>query len=393
MERVQCRHFNGYKPCAKYHKCNTACPHFDVPETAILIVHLGAMGAVLRSTALLHSIKRKYPKSSITWVTEEHTKPLLCPNPLIDKVLSLSSRDLLILSGLKFDVGYFIDKSPEIGGLIKITQPTQQFGFTTLAENGAIIPLTDSAQELWEIGLDNHKKFFENQKSEIHSIAEALELPYQRDEYFLPLTAEELTLSDLRRRLWSQEGKKLLIGLNTGTSGVIPNKTIATDSWIKIISQLSENFLKMTTDFQFVLLGGGKEDHERNKIIAHNTKKFRPILSPTMDGLRDGLCSVNAVDLVITADSLGMHMSIACKKYVIAWFGPTCSQEIDLFDRGLKLESSFACSPCWNRNCLVKDPCNQFLDIELIVKSVVSSSLWKSKFSSDNFFHRTLLLT
>lgn len=383
MERVQCRYFNGYKPCVKHYKCNMDCPHFEVPETSILIVHLGAMGAVLRSTALLYSIKRKYPKSLITWVTEEHTKTLLWHNPLIDKVLSLSSRDLLILSGLKFDVGLFIDKSPEIAGLIKITQPSKQFGFTTHVKNGAIIPLTDSARELWEIGLDNHKKFFENQKTEIHLIAEALELPYQRDEYFLPLTPEEEALSLFRRMQWSQEGRKLLIGLNTGTSGVIPNKTITIDMWIKIITQLSEKLFNVTRNFQFVLLGGGKEDHDRNEIIAQSTKNFHPILSPTLEGLRDGLCSVNAVDLVVTADSLGMHMSIACKKYVIAWFGPTCSHEIDLFDRGVKVESSLACSPCWNRNCLVKEPCNQSLDIEMIVKSVVSTNLWKSNLSSD----------
>lgn len=386
MERVQCRHFNGYKPCAKHHQCNTDCPHFEVPETSVLIVHLGAMGAVLRSTALLHSIKRKYPKSMITWVTEEHTRPLLLHNPLIDKVLSFSSRDLLVLSSISYDVGFFIDKSPEIGGLIKLTSPTQQFGFTTHAKNGAIIPLTDSAQELWELGLDNHKKFFENQKAETQLMAEALELPYQREEYFVPLKATEEALSHLRRRQWSQEGKRLLIGLNTGTSGVIPNKTISMEMWIKIIERLSINLLTVTPNFQVVLLGGGKEDQRRNEIIAHSTMNFHPILSPTMEGLRDGLCSVNAVDLVITADSLGMHMSIACKKYVIAWFGPTCSQEIDLFDRGVKLESSLGCSPCWNRNCLVKDPCNQSLEIDLIVNSVVRSPVWKSKFFSDKVF-------
>lgn len=382
---IKCRYFNGYKPCVKHSHCNTDCPHLDIPAVSILIVHLGAMGAVLRSTALLHSIKRKYPSSLITWVTEENTKPLLSHNPLIDKVLSLTTRDLLALSGLKFDVGFFIDKSAEISGLIKLTQPLQQFGFTSQSENGAVIPLTNAAEELWELGLNNHKKFFQNQKTEVQLIAEALELPYQRDDYFVPLTVEEKALSQLRRRQWSQEGKKILIGLNTGTSGVIPNKTITIEMWNKIISQLTTKLNTITPNFQLVLLGGGKEDHSRNEIIAQqSTMSFHPVLSsPTLKGLRDGFCSVNAMDLVITSDSLGMHMAIAFQKYVIAWFGPTCSQEIELFDRGVKVVSSMACSPCWNRNCLVAEPCNQSLDIEQIVKSVIHSPLVQSKFSQE----------
>lgn len=388
-----CRHFNGYKPCVKHSHCNASCPHFEIPKVSILIVHLGAMGAVVRSTALLAAIKRKYSSSFITWITEESTKPLLICNPMIDKVLSLSSRDLLILSGLKFDIGFFIDKSAELAGLIKLTQPLQQFGFTTQAENGAVIPLTDSAQELWDIGLDNHKKFFQNKKTEIQLIAEALELPYERDEYLVPLTTEEKALSQSRRKLWSQENKKILIGLNTGASGVIPNKTITNEMWIKIIAQLTTKLNTISTDFQLVLLGGGKEDHSRNEIIVQQSALsfFPVILSPALKGLRDGLCSVNAMDIVITSDSLGMHMAIACRKYVVAWFGPTCSQEIDLFDRGVKVVSSMKCSPCWNRNCLVAEPCNQSLDIEMIVKSVIASPLLQSKFYHEKLGLRSII--
>ena len=45
---------------------------------------------------------------------------------------------------------------------------------------------------------------------------------------------------------------------------------------------------------------------------------------------------MNACDIVVSGDSLGMHMAIGLKKWVVAWFGPTCHQEIDLYDRGAK---------------------------------------------------------
>ncbi len=372
MSRTQCRHFNGYKPCLKSYDCDTDCQHFERPDTSILIVHLGAMGSVLRSTSLLASIKRKYPKSLITWLTEDYSKPLLVNNSLIDRILGLTTRDLLVLSGLKFDVGFFIDKSPEMGGLIKMTQPSQCFGFTNSAVNGAILPLNFSGQELWEIGLNNQKKFFENKKTEIQLVAEMLELPYQRDEYIVNLSPEEMILSEKRRKQWSENGKKIIIGLNTGTSGVIPHKTMSTVAWGDLIRIIFARFTQNNFQFQIVLLGGGKEDHERNLGIARQCLGKPIVVSPALAGLRDGLASIEATDTVITADSLGMHMAIALKKYVIAWFGPTCAHEIDLYDRGVKIESVFACSPCWNRECSVVKPCNQLIEIDQIIDSLLN---------------------
>jgi len=377
MDRTKCRSFNGYKPCSKNSECSINCSYFEIPNVSILIVHLGAMGAVLRSTSLLQSIKRKYPNSFITWVTEECAKPLLLNNPFVDKVLTITTRDLLTLSTLRFDIGFFIDKSPEIGGILKITQPTKCFGFTVLPDNGAIVPLSSSALELWEIGLSNEKKFFDNKKTEIQLIAEALELPYLRDEYILTLTKDEEIVANVRRKEWSNNGSKIIIGLNTGTSGILPNKTIYLDVWIKIIKNISRKLNYLNSPIQLVLLGGGSIDQRRNEQILQQCAGLDVVASPTLNGLRDGMCSVKAVDMVITGDSLGMHMGIAFKKFVIAWFGPTCAHEIDLFDRGTKIESKLACSPCWKRNCEITESCNRTVDIEQIIQSITMSELLK----------------
>jgi len=57
------------------------------------------------------------------------------------------------------------------------------------------------------------------------------------------------------------------------------------------------------------------------------------------------------LDLVVTSDTLGMHLAVALKKPVIALFGPTCPQEIDLYGRGTKLFQGAACSPCYKQTC------------------------------------------
>jgi heptosyltransferase-2 len=60
---------------------------------------------------------------------------------------------------------------------------------------------------------------------------------------------------------------------------------------------------------------------------------------------------ISLLDLVVSSDTLGMHLAIALKKPVIALFGPTCPQEIDLYDRGAKLFKGVACSPCYRAAC------------------------------------------
>lgn len=363
MYQAGCRFFNGYKPCPKNIACNEQCPSRDIPETSILLVHLGAMGAVLRSTALLSMIKNKYPSSYITWVTEDHSKPLLENNPLIDKVLGLSTKDQLVLSSMNFDIGYFIDKSAEVAGLEKLAKPKEKFGFTTNPKTGAILPLNTEAQELWELGLDNHKKFYVNKKTELQLIAESLLLPFARDEYILRLSEAEKSLARHRHEEWSRGGRYPVIGLNTGTSGVLPYKTIPVSIWREIIALLQRDL-----EVSIVLLGGAS-DGERNNDISSG---LAVVQSPTNRGLRDGMASMAATDLVITADSLGMHMAIALQKKIVAWFGPTCDHEMDLYDRGIKIKSELPCSPCWNRHCEKINPCCAQINSHQILAAVQS---------------------
>lgn len=372
MSVTGCRHFSGYKPCFRSTACDDSCALKDIPSLSILIVHLGALGAVVRSTSLLRAMKRKFPSSMITWVTDAPAHHLLKNHPGIDRVLTTSPADLLALSSLEFEVAFVIDKSLKASGVLKHTTVDKVYGFTTLARNGAIVPATPAAQELWELGLDNDKKFFENKKPETQLLTEALELgPYQRDEYWLPLTPEEETEKQARKNHWlNKEHKNFVIGLNTGCSDVIAYKKLSVEFQRQII-------LKIETEIpqaQVVLLGG-PEDTVRNREIGLG---LDVVSSATDSGLRDGLISVAACDVVLTGDSLGMHMAISQKVPTVAWFGPTCAHEIDLYDRGAAILSKSSCSPCWKRSCDRPVMCYDQVSLEEVLhalKSCRSNSL------------------
>lgn len=344
---TDCRYFTGYKPCGLSDECNQECKNKDIAKSRILIIHLGALGAVLRATCILDAIKKKYPSSHITWITDKPGNQLLSPHPLIDKVITSDHENLLSIESLEFDISFVIDKSLKAMGILKKINTECIYGFKCDPRSGAIIPANEAAIELWSLGLSNNKKFFINKKSEVQLLIESLELgPYKYNEYSVYLSSEEINKSKKLKLSWAPNNE-LIIGFNTGCSNVIPYKKLTTEFQKEIINELFKKY-ELNFNIKIVLLGG-PEDTLRNQEIAKSNSKL--IMSDTENGLRSGLISTNACDVVVTGDSLGMHMAIGLKKRVIAWFGPTCSHEIELYGRGSKIETSAGCNPCWKREC------------------------------------------
>lgn len=362
MAVLECRHFSGYKPCGLSERCDDSCPRKDLVVNRLLLIHLGALGAVARSTALIAPLRRKFPKAHLTWVTQRPADQLLRNHPSIDRVLTTDPSDLLQLRALDFDVAFVVDKSLAASGVLAMTEADLVYGFKADSRSGAILPATSAAEELWRIGLDDHLKFRVNRKSEIQLVTEALEIgPWANDEYSLPLTTAEDFLRAQRRDAWSSQGRRRIVGINTGCSNVIAAKKWTVETHRALIRKL-----QIDHRVRVVLLGG-PEDTRRNEQIARG---LDVIGSPTESGLRDGLVSVAACDLVVTGDSLGMHLAISQRIPVIAWFGPTCEQEIELYGRGVKLKSELPCSPCWKRTCSKDLMCYDGVDLQQVEKSL-----------------------
>jgi heptosyltransferase II len=337
----------------------------------VLLVHLGAMGAVCRSTALLAPIHKKYPGCHLTWVVDRPSDQLLKDHPLIDRVLTSSHEDILSLAALEFDVAFVLDKSLKASGILKITHADLVYGFKANEQTGAIEPANPEANELWEIGLSDHKKFFENTKSELQLTFEALDLGvYSKPEYSLLLTEAETQRAKSRRSQWAL-GNQIVLGINTGCSNTIPYKKLSVDLTRRLLDRFCGD-----DRLRVVLLGGGPDDQLQNQRIGYGRNIIQ---SPTNLGLRDGLVSVAACDLVISGDSLGMHLAVAMKKWVVAWFGPTCAHEIELFGRGEKVLSSAPCSPCWKRSCDKPVMCYDQVAVEDIYRGVENGIRWQTE--------------
>ncbi len=356
-----CKNFNGYKPCFSDHNCLTdGCKQHKPMGKKILIINLDAMGDVVMTTAQLPAIKRKYPDSTIYWVTLKISAGVLENNPFIDKVLPYDFETLSILNHIEFDLAMNVDKSLRSGALITSVKADKKLGFG-IDKNGKIIPLNKGAEYNYMLGMDDYLKFKVNQKTGQEYLAETFELDYNRDDYVFQFTKEELNYIQNYKELNGISESDEIIGFNTGCSNTFPNKKMSIEQHQGLIRRLLS-----FNRYKIVLLGG-PEDKERNERIADDFDN-RVINTPTDNGIRKGACYESIPQLIITGDSFGMHLAIALKKYVIAWFGLSCWTEIDLYDRGIKLfPEKLDCAPCWKKVCPYNLECISSIDFEKII--------------------------
>jgi len=352
-----CKRFTGYKPCFPGTRCYQECADPLPIGKRILIVNLDAMGNVLVTTSILPALKRKYPRSHISWITLKNARPLLENNPLLDRVYVWEPEAWMVLGQIQFDLVLNVDKSARSCAFVGTLRAGRKLGFG-LNKEGVIIPLNKEANENYLLGLDDHLKFRVNQKTVAQILCETFLLRYANDEYVLKLSDDE---QEFCRQYLNEHGIRdgeVVVGLNTGCSDLYPNKKLRVDQHVQLIGLLGG-----IPGIRIVLVGG-PEDTKRNAEIVRQVNT--PVLStPTDEGVRKGLCYVNICDLVISGDSFGMHAAIGLQKHVIAWFGVTSPAEINVFERGEKLApEGLHCSPCWKRECPYNLECIDMVDLK-----------------------------
>ena len=358
--KTDCRLFTGFSPCRHRRAC-TGCPHHDPIDKRVLLIQLDAMGDVLRTTAVLPAIRRAFPRAHVTWLTRRACAPLLAHNPLVDRVLVLGEGTTAVLGRLRFDVALCAEKSVVAGSLLAAVDAPDKRGFG-VDDCGAIVPLGPDAEYLYRLGLDNHEKFFVNQRSEQRLISEAFGLPFRRDRYVLVLDDAERRQALDDRRQAGVGDNDVLVGWNTGCGPRYPYKRFHIDDQVELMAA-SWAQLERPARVRFVLLGGGDEDAVRNRAIASALEErgVPTLQAPCTEGLRRGISAVAACNMVVSGDTLALHLAIALRKPVVAWFGITCHQEIDVYGRGIKVLSEVGCRPCWLQSCPLTDKCYENL--------------------------------
>jgi len=309
----------------------------------ILIIKLAAMGDVLRTTSILTGLGRKYPNPHISWLVNAEASAVLENNPEIERIFIYNLDSVLRLQVEKFDLLLSLDKAISALSLARLIHAEEKKGFG-LHDDGYLYPLNKESEYAFRLGIDDELKFRQNKRTYQELIYEMAGLEYKNDEYILHLSDNSLAFGKcFRERIKAKKGD-LIIGLNTGSGDVFATKKWTAEGFAKLA-----RMLKNKLSAKVILLGGPNEI-ECNRQIKSRLKEI-VIDSGCRNSLKEFAGIIDCCDIVVSADTLAMQLAIALKKKVVAIFGSTCHQEVDLFGRGKKIVSSASCAPCYRRNC------------------------------------------
>jgi heptosyltransferase-2 len=79
---------------------------------------------------------------------------------------------------------------------------------------------------------------------------------------------------------------------------------------------------------------------------------------------------VDLCDLVVTADTLALHIATALEKKIVALFGPTSISEIELYGRGIKLSSPDGCKCFYRKYCTEDFPCMEKITPDMVLEAI-----------------------
>jgi lipopolysaccharide heptosyltransferase III len=346
-----CFHWRSDRPCAP-HKAEgvvcASCGHYAPVRTRVLVVKLAAAGDVLRTTSILPALRRRHEGAQVHWVTAAGSAPLLEGNPHVHRVLQFRGHLPVELSVEEFDVLINLDAAPDSAALATAARAREKYGYG-LDSHGVAYSFRPSGEEWLAMGVRDDLKRANRRtyQEHAHAIAE-LEGPPQPPQ--LVLAQEERAWGRARAAAWGLRPGARVVGLNTGAGGRWPLKRWVEERFLELARNLAASGVG-------VLLLGGPEEVERNARLSAGTRGAA-IDTGCGNTMRQFASIVDLCDVVVSGDTLAMHLATALGKQVVAIFGPTSSAEIDLFGRGEKIVSEvMECLVCYLSACDLDPNC------------------------------------
>jgi ADP-heptose:LPS heptosyltransferase len=348
--KTDCRWFKGTVPCKPHKQYGLHCVERDGSDChlyeklsgRILLIKLGAIGDVIRTTPLLHAFRDHYPGTQIWWLT---LTPEVVP-PAVDIILPFTAQSLSILQATHFDLLVNLDKDPEACALSATTTASVKKGFTL--KNGVPAPIDMHAEHKFLTGLwDDMSRV--NTKSYQQEIFEICGLTFSGEPYILDNDAA----GDYT---WKLPQEKKIVGLNTGCGGRWTSRLWADKNWISLARRLKR------AGHVPVLLGGEQEDAKNRRIAKASGALYFGHFP-----LRQFINLVDHCSCVVTAVTMAMHITIGLRKKIVLFNNTFNRHEFELYGLGEILEPEFDCSCYYSPVC--PNNCMQYLRVDSVLES------------------------
>lgn len=271
------------------------------------ISRVPSLGDVLRTTVILSH----FASDDVTWLVDEKAAPLLEGNPLIRRVLIYDMTAVLQLSHERFDTVVNLEKVPGLCALADSIPARFRYGFAFDRERGAHLAY-DGCENIFSLCREEDLKKA-NRTSWQELLLNVVGANWEGQEYILGYRPRSVETFD--------------VGLNWAVGAKWSNKAWPANRWKELEGLLGERWSLSSQQ--------------------------------GMNDLHEYIEWINSCRLLVTNDSLGLHVALALKKKVVALYGPTNPNETDFYGRGVGLKPSvdWACVPCLAMTCARGELC------------------------------------
>jgi heptosyltransferase-2 len=357
--RTDCRRYRPDRPCEP-HKASGArcdsCLEYDGTRERILIIKLGAMGDVLRTTSCLTPLKQKHPHSHVTWVTRAACAPLLSRNRLVDRTLLVDSNYIEFLLTEHFDLVLGLEADPLSAAIAGVARAAVKRGFVADGRGG-VTPLDDGARQWWLMGLRDDLKR-QNRRTYGEWLYQICDVPP-------PVARPVFELGDATRTRVSRFLRSLSpdavrrVCFNTGAGARWREKRWNASHYVAFAKQIHGQEPRTA-----VILVGGPAEADLNRELITAYPRF--VDAGANNSIADFAAIIAACDWLLTSDSLGYHLASAVGTPATCLVGPTSPWELDLYGINRVLYSDLECIACYRPVCPFATTCMDLLSPDAI---------------------------
>lgn len=299
----------------------------------VLIVKKGALGDVVRTSYFARALKeQRGGRTQITWFTAPDAIPLLRFNPWIDRIVTSSTE----CAHECFDHIYSLDDEKSALEVIKLLQTS---AITGAYLDGDLRSYTADAAIWFDMGLlsrfgkqvaDELKKA--NTRGHADIFCKIFGVSRVRPCFYGDPHEER------RAKEWLGNDS-FVVAVNPFAGGRWPSKELRASELQKLVATLINMKSPDQRSTRVLLLGAGP-DRERNIAFAANFGSERVWVVDTDSSVLRLAAVIRCSDVLISSDSLALHLGIAQNVPFVAFFAPTSAAEIDDFGLGVKVAST-----------------------------------------------------
>jgi heptosyltransferase-2 len=358
-----CRFFLGDRPC-RWHKSEgrtCTCERYEPIRERVLMIKLDAMGDVLRTTALLPALAEAHPQAAIDWITRPESVPLLENNPYLADVVAYGPDALVRLQATTYDRVINLDAGKLSAGLAALARAGRKDGYV-LHPRGHVVATNAAAHAWLEMGTHDPLKK-RNEQTYQSLMLEIIGLSGAEHRYVLELTEAERAAARAHLGRLGLRPDRPVVGLNIGAGGRWQLKRWRLEGFAALCERLH-----LDMGAQPLLLGGRAEQELSARLVEVSTV---PVFDAGCDNaVRHFAALAGRCDVVVTGDTLALHVALALGVRVVALFGPTSHAEIELYGLGEKVYPDMDCLVCYKTTCDFVPNCMDRIGEDMVAAAV-----------------------